>query len=141
MSQENKKQVVKSTNAIMQERIDEITLQLLTGSTRAQIQQNAAEKYGLTERPIDELIARATAQIKEINAPKLMDSVEQVMGNLWFLYKQALKAGDRRLALDTLKEVAKIKGLNELTLIHKFDKEEYRDVSNDELERIASSED
>lgn len=131
---DEKKPVVKSSNAQMQERIDEVMLQLLTGSSRAQIQQNAAEKYGLTERPIDELIARATAQIKEINAPKIMDSVEQVMGNLWFLYKQALKAGDRRLSLDVLKEIAKVKGLNELTLIHKMGDRDLKDASDDELE-------
>lgn len=138
MANQENKPIVKSSNAQMQERIDEVMLQLLTGSSRSQIQQNAAEKYQLTERPIDELIARATAQIKEINSPKIMDSVEQVMGNLWFLYKQALKAGDRRLSLDVLKEVAKVKGLNELTLIHKMGDRDLKDADDSELEAAAS---
>lgn len=136
MSQENKP--AKSTNAQMQERIDEVMLQLLTGSSRAQILQYAT-KYDVCDKTVDTLIARARDAIKEIAAPDRMAAVDQVMGNLWFLYKQALKAGDRRLSLDVLKEVAKVKGLNELTLIHKMGDRDLKDADDSELDAITKT--
>lgn len=125
----------KPTNAEFEERVNVVLELLMEGRPRSYIQQYAAKEWGVSERPIDNLIAKAKDTLKEINAATRIESQELVLSNFWDLYREAKKKKDPYLALSILKEIARVKGLNEQHVLHTIDdKRDLINITDSEME-------
>lgn len=101
----------KANKATMGQRVDELYLKVLNGWSRSQIQQYAAKMWQLTERPVDELLARARARIDEEAAAVRADAFNEHLLARRELRRQATERHKHAVALAILKDEAELLGL------------------------------
>lgn len=131
----------KSTKAEINQRVSEVADLLMDGYTRSYIQQYGS-KWAVNERQVDEYIAQATAQIKEINSTTLQDNLALICSNLWDVFRKAKKAGDLSEQHKILNSIAKIRGLEKYTVNHVIeDKRELADMSDEDLDKLLNGDD
>lgn len=128
----------KPTKAEMDIRVREIHDLLLAGKTRSEIQQYAQEKWKLTENPIDRMMARAREIIQEVNLVGAKDLLATIVKNHWDLYMDAKSEGDRAEARANLAAIAKLKGLEEFTLVIE-DKRELGSLDDELLDDASTA--
>ena len=119
------------------QRITEIVQLKLTGHTRSYILEYATEKWAISEHRVDQLIALATQCLKEVNQLTLQDNQAIIVGSLWDLFRQARIENDRPEQHKILMSIAKLKGLDQMTVNHVIeDKRELAEMSDEELDAI-----
>lgn len=136
--------MAKSTQAQMNQRITEVKELMLNGFTRSHIIQHGSEKWGITERQVDEYITRANAITKEINLLTLQDNLALITNGLWDVYRKAATQTPPNLSemRQTLQGIAKLKGLDQQTVNHVIeDKRELSDLTNADLDSILENPD
>lgn len=130
----------KSTKAEVYKRIGEVQSLLLEGFTRSHILQYGS-KWQLSERMIDEYIAQANANIKEVSRAGLENDLAIIVSAMWEAFRRAKiqnNVGEQR---QTLMAIAKLKGLDETKVTHVIDdKRELAEMSNEELNSILEEE-
>lgn len=125
----------KATQAEVNQRVKEIADQLLAGFTRSHILQYASN-WGVSDRQVDEYIAQATAQIKEINSTTIQDNLALISSNQWDLYRKAIKENNLAVARQVLMDLAKLRGLDQMIVNHIIeDKREHADLSDADLDK------
>lgn len=140
MSEKPKKEIVKANATEMEIRVEKVLNHILMGRGRPWIVRFAAKEWGLASRMVDELMARARDEMKAINAGNREETIEQIISNYWLLYRQAMHKQDHYLALSVLKEVARVKGLNQDMVVHTIDdKRETKDVEDADLEKALEA--
>lgn len=122
----------RSTDAVVLARVSEVQSWILEGYTRHKILQFGS-KWSVSDRQIDDYIAKATELIREINHATLEDSLALIVSNYWSLYKEA--GSDVGLKASILEKIGKFRGLDKKTLVVK-DERELEEVSDDELDEI-----
>jgi len=127
----------KSTNAGIAARIDEVAELLLVANTRYQIVRYAS-KWNISSRQVDEYMARAWAQIKEVNAGDFEENRSMVLRNFWDIYKSSKKKDDGKTAIAALTQISKICGLDQITIQHNIKR--FDDLSEEELINQAIAE-
>jgi hypothetical protein len=133
--------VPKSTNVEISFRVAEVKEQLLQGHTRAFIVQAGSKKWGITERQVDDYIAKAKEIINEINIINTVENMGIISSNMWKVYREALQANDTRLMLDTLREIGKLRGLYNDKITMYIDSERpLKDLSDEDLDKIIQQE-
>lgn len=152
MKKATEKPFKKSTVAEIDNRVSEVMALLLSGTTRSGIVRHGS-KWGVSSRQIDDYIAAATKEIKEVNSLTLQENQGIILSNLWALFKQCsgtFLEADEKLGLqakyippDTaeqhkiLMSIAKLKGLDQMTVNHIIeDKRELAEMTDEELEAI-----
>ncbi len=125
----------KSTGALVAERVKEVQGWILFGRPRHQIVTMGVKQWQLSDRQIDTYIAKATEQIREVNAHNLEESLSVVLANFWLIYRRSMNAGDLDLAMRTMEKIAKFKGLEKHTLVIK-DEREFEDLTDEELDKM-----
>jgi hypothetical protein len=85
---------------------------LLIGADRAEILQYATEKYNISERAVDELIAKANAIYAEIAKAERVEEFGKALTRLNNLYARSLKVQDFKTCLSVQKEISNLLGLN-----------------------------
>lgn len=104
----------KSTAATVEERVSDVHRMLLLGVRRREILQFASKKkWGVSDRAIDEYIARATERIREAAEVDRALELGRAMQRLDDLYRSAIQAEDFRTALQVQKELTAMIGLAE----------------------------
>lgn len=130
----------KATKAQVIERVSQIKSLLLEGKARSSIQQFAAINYQLTERVIDEYIARATLEIKEMSsaADRTLD-LGILLERLYKMANEAEKKGDQKTASSILMNIAKLKGLDQQTINHIVqDSRELETLTDSDLDSLLN---
>jgi len=128
LKKKGRKAVPKSTVIEVQSRVNQIFDLLIKGATRQQIFQYASgappkqrkdgtysegrPAWGVTERMIDEYIAKANALFAEQSIVDRKREVGKTLTRFNFLYTANIQAGDFKAALDTEKAKATLLGLN-----------------------------
>lgn len=128
-----KKIGVKCDKSETSQRVKTIVELKLEGRTRSYILEYAVKAWDISESRVDQLIAMATKQIKEINQASSEESVGVVISNLWTLYRACMSSDNISEANKILMNIAKIKGLDQITIVLE-DKREYQDLTDEELE-------
>ena len=105
-----RKDAKRSSNGELAMRVNEVARLIMNGRTRGDILHNTSN-WGVSDRQVDEYIARACKTISEINRESLQDNLAIIKRNYWQLYRQALKEKDGRLAANILESLAKLMGL------------------------------
>lgn len=108
-----RKSTPRSTKAEVILRVSEVRGWLLIGYSRGEIIQNVQDKWGVGEDQTDHYIARATSEIEEWRKPDRDNAVQHVLRRLLKLAEET-SGPDKRLFLDTMKEVSKLLGLYEV---------------------------
>ena len=126
----------KATKAIVITRISEIKDLLLKGKSRGVIQQFAATSYNLTERVIDEYIARATQEIKEMSNTDRSTDLGILLERLYKMANDAEDKGDQKTASSILMNIAKLKSLDNHSIHHIIEKRDLAQLSDSDLEVI-----
>jgi len=130
----------KATVPVAHDRTNQVQALLQEGRTRSYILQNTSE-WGLSDRQIDAYIHRAMDRIKEINKVTLEENMALITNELWELVRTAKISGDGNLVAKGLAQLAKIKGLEELTINHVVkDKRELSDANDEDLDDFIEAE-
>jgi hypothetical protein len=80
-------------------------------------------------------------RIKEINKVTLEENMALITNELWELVRTAKISGDGNLVAKGLAQLAKIKGLEELTINHVVkDKRELSDANDEDLDDFIEAE-
>ena len=107
---------------------------LLQGETRHEILQNAA-KWHMSNRVIDEYIARAKEKIMETNTATVEENTAVITRNIWRIFRLAMHVGDIGEANRALMNLAKVKGVGVINVSAVIGPRDYADLSDEELER------
>ncbi len=81
MSDKPKEQSPRCTAAEMDSRTEIVLNHLLMGRSRSYIVRFAAKEWDIGSRAVDELMARARAEMREVNAGTREESIEQITSN------------------------------------------------------------
>lgn len=135
MEVKKRKHVPKSTAVELINRVNEIKEQMLLGYTRYDVVRYGTEKWGVSERQIEDYMSKANAILDEINMLEAKDNLKLLTSNMWKIFRKALEEGDRRHASELLREIGKLRGLyNEKVTMVLDDKRVNPDMSDIELE-------
>jgi hypothetical protein len=96
------------------QRVHEVKLLILSGATRYDILQYAAnESWDLKERQVDDYMAKASNAISDSLKPEAAQALELALAlaRRQMLYARALEQGDVKAALAVLKDEAELRGL------------------------------
>jgi hypothetical protein len=80
----------KATQAEMTLRVRAVVKLLRKGFTRNMIQQYAARKWGITDRPIDEILSRARNAIQKEFEKDIPHAAKEIVASLDEIYRKAL---------------------------------------------------
>lgn len=129
--------MAKSTDAEVARRVAIVQDELLNGYTRHHIIRYASE-WSVTERTIEEYMARATANIMELNKLTYEENLAQVSGAWWNLFR----TGDEKTKATALTNLAKIRGLDQISINHFLkDERALADKTDAELDELLGGTD
>lgn len=118
------------TLAERNERTWEIKNLLLTNRSRSEIIAYCVAKWGISEQQIAKYVARARAEIAEVNQQTFEENRSRVLSNLWNVFADAKAIGDLSEQRQCLKAIGEFCGLNEQKVKITIDDVE---MSNEEL--------
>lgn len=125
-----------STQAEVDLRVSEIQSLILQGYTRAYLLQYGS-KWVISDRQIDDYISKATTAIKEINQASVQDNMAIITSNLWDAFRTAKQEKNLSEQHKILMSIAKLKGLDQMTVNHIIeDKRDLESLTDEELGRI-----
>ncbi len=125
--------MAKATQVEMEKRIIEVAEMLSSGRTRSYIIEYARDNWGIARATSDVLIRKASDRLAEVNADKIEETQAKIVSALWRQYRRADDQKNAMSAMLILKEIAKLKGLDESTVHLKIDRPA-KDLSDAELE-------
>lgn len=128
----------KSTVAEMDGRITVVMKHILDGMTRHEILKRCSA-WNLCDRQVDKYISEAKEKLREINIADREDTLALILRNHWELFRAARDGGDLKEARENLKQIAKVKGLDEATINHVIQSRPLMDISDDDLDEAFES--
>lgn len=130
----------RATKAEQIQRVSEIQGLLLQGYTRSYLLQYSA-KWGIAERQVDNYIAEANINIKEVSKAGLENDLAILLSAMWDTFRTAKVAGNIGEMRQSLMAIAKLKGMDETKVNHIIDdKRELAGMSDAELDAILAQE-
>lgn len=134
------KKTAKSTQAQIIQRLSEIKDMLLSGHTRSDIQRYAMnQNWGVGPDQVDKYMSQATREIQEIAQADATTDISILIRNLWDLYRKAVKEGNLAEGHKITMSLAKLRGYDQTTVNHKFERNpEHAKLSDEELEKAMA---
>jgi hypothetical protein len=93
-------------------RVQQVVTWLLDGYASREVMRKIRDKWGITTRPADYMIAQAREQIETMAATEGRAAITLALLRLTELYDKALREGDNKTALDVIKTQNRMLGLN-----------------------------
>jgi len=114
----------RATPAEISERISFVIKELLKGQTRSDILRTIAAKYSISERMCEEMYSRAMKQIVEDNKQSTAEAAGILIKKFWQIAEEAKSLGEFAPAISSLKEVSRLKGLDQaiINVVHHNEK-------------------
>lgn len=123
----------------LSQRVGEVVQLKLDGFTRTHIQEYGQAKWGVVTSTVDNYIALANDRLEEINEANIQQHLSTISTNLWDLYRKAAKLNLISEQHKILMSIAKLRGLDQITVKHIVDdKRDHATMSDDELDQIIS---
>lgn len=110
----------RSTAATVQLRTQQVAEMLLDGASRLEVIQFASEEWKVSERQVDNYIAKANEAIYEERAANVAHKRAKHVAMRERMARKAIKAGDTKLALTLLDSAANLEGLFVAKHEHEF---------------------
>ena len=102
----------RATDSVVEQRVSQVYEMLLRGYSRSEVFRFASEqKWGITERQVENYIARATEAIREDSEERREQEFARAVLDLYRLYRRCLKDNQLKTALECRKEIHKLYGL------------------------------
>lgn len=114
LSEEKKKSATTSNDPGTILRINTVIQYILEGYRVYEIKELVTKQYGVSYREVDRYLARARKFIIADFASTREEALAEALAMRQNLYKEALENGDKRLALEVLKDIAKLRGLYDI---------------------------
>lgn len=131
----------KATDAEMEARIQIVGSLILNGFSRPEIIEHCRKTWGVGRAAADQYTARARAEIFDINQDDIQETIQIITRQFWRQYRKADEKNDIYAATTVLRELAKVKGLGQITLnLNKSDGDPLPDVSAEDLVAVATQE-
>lgn len=112
-------------------RVEQIKDLLLNGKTRADILKKYTGRGGVSERHVDNYIAKAKQQIRESAQTTFSDSRALMIRNLWDCYHNARAQNQWASVASFTQQLSKLYGLDIVKIEHQITR--YEDMTDDEL--------
>ena len=128
----------KCTKVELENRIKTVVELQLQGYDTQEIMQYIADKFNLEERMSRYLVSKATHRLIEANSKTIEEYSAIITANYWKIFRKTEKKEDFQVAISALKELAKLRGLDQVTVNHVMHKpEEIADIDDDFIEAEA----
>lgn len=125
--------MAKSTQVTYNQRVSEVVDLLLDGRTRSFILQYATNSnWGISDAQVDKYIGEANKQISEVNQGSIEESLALIMTNLLDLYRSHKKSSPD-LARKIMMDIAKLRGLDQNTVLLKVEARDLESTSDADL--------
>jgi vacuolar-type H+-ATPase subunit I/STV1 len=93
-------------------RTQQVATWLLDGKPYTQVMRDAAQEWGISERGAEKYIQKAREQIEAVSASEIRAATSLSIYRLTSLYEETLQTGDHKTALDVVKTLNRMLGLN-----------------------------
>lgn len=103
----------KSTVIERETRIKVINQLQLKGYSRPDILEYANKTWGIATSTTDDLVRDATKRLREVNKVAIEDTLAVITANYWDQYRIAKEAKNGLLCVMVLRELSKLKGLDQ----------------------------
>lgn len=97
MKRSNKAQLIQQREIVMN--------LLLSGASRTYVQQAIAQKYGLSKRSIDKLMADCYKLFQQEHAKQFKDKIAEYDARLNFIYERAMAQNDLSIAFKIIEHL------------------------------------
>lgn len=108
----------KATHVEMEQRINYCLELILEAHRPSEILRIIAERYKISYRSCEEVWARAKHRMIENNRQTLEESAAEISAHYWDIINQTKKVKEFNTSIAALKEVSKLKGLDQVTVNH-----------------------
>lgn len=126
--------------ALIEYRVKQIKEWLLNGYTTSSIlRKPAVKEWGCCKRTIESYVAKAYAEIKEINKISLKVNLAIITDRYWKTYRKAVKIKDVGEQTRILNAIAKIRGLDKIPP-EEIDPDDDEEMSDEEVDDILDEE-
>lgn len=126
----------RSTVASTEERVSIVYTMLLDGYTRSEILK-AGKEWKVSDRTIDDYIAKAKEEILEVNKDDRAENMSIVLKNLWNLYHKSQLIAEFGDAHRILMSIAKLQGLEETVIHHTVSERPLQQMSKEERRALT----
>lgn len=114
----------KATNVQIIQRLSEVKTLLLQGKTRSEIQRYATnQNWGVGSDQVDKYMSEATREIKEVVQQDSSTDISILIANLWDIINKN-KSTNPQVARQALMDIAKLRGMDQVTVNHTFKRDE-----------------
>jgi len=104
--------------AEQQKRIIEVIEMISKGTMGTRLLQTVASRYGVSERTAYDLIAYAKERLVEDSKETVDQARQTILANYWDIIEDTKKAKEYSTTVSALKEVSKLKGLDQQIINH-----------------------
>jgi hypothetical protein len=141
------KKLIRPTKAQFQIRIRQLIKLKLKGYTRSELADFGRKKWGVGPDVMDDMGIIANKRIAEYNEETIADDMNLITGSYWNLYRIAfnnIKKDKSSFALSLcvgiLKEITRVKGLDDQTVVRpRSTKRKLEDLSDEVIEVLYES--
>ena len=98
---------IKSTQVVKEQRVKQVIALLVIGKYRWEIVSELSQEWECSESNVDQYIAEAKKLMSEHFS---QETVEDILSKYNYLYNDALRCGDKKLAKSILDSIAKVGG-------------------------------
>lgn len=108
----------KANDAEMEVRINHCLELILEAHRTSEILRIIAERYKISYRSSEEILARAKHRMIENNKQTVEEAAAEISAHYWDIINQTKRVKEFNTSIAALKEVSKLKGLDQVTVNH-----------------------
>lgn len=124
----------KATQVEMEQRVNYVLELILEAHRPSEILRLVAERYKISYRSCEELWARAKQRMIENNRQTIEESAAEISAHYWDIINQTKKVKEFSTSISALKEVSKLKGLDQVTVNHNINVKEFDNMPDDAID-------
>jgi hypothetical protein len=124
----------KATDLEISMRIDEVIVMIMEGQFGHVLLRNIAERYKVSHRTAEELMARAKRRLVESNKQTAEEVAATITAQYWDIAKQTKAAKEFSTSITALKEIGKLAGLDQQIVNHVVHTKELDEIPIDAID-------
>ncbi len=124
----------KASDAEMDQRTTFVYELIMEAKRTSEILGIVTEKYKISVSSAEGLIARAKQRMIENNRQTIEESAAEISAHYWDIINQTKKVKEFSTSISALKEVSKLKGLDQVTVNHNINVKEFDNMPDDAID-------
>ncbi len=136
----------KITDPVTEERLSLVVELILDGNTRDEIAKMCVKSWGIQRQVVNRYIDKATERVQHVFDARYETKASGLVSSLQRVYRESLQAGEYKSAIEAIKAIAAIQGMDKKVLethnktdITVKDAEDFKSLSTKDLLKIVNN--